>query len=181
MLQRTLIGAAALISLTAVAVAQTSTQPAPGSAGPAPSSTSGSPAAATQAPQSAQPSVAAPEQKSNWGIRAVDPTTLRLTFYTVRPADMLASNLLELDVYNLQNEEVGEIEDVIVDNGKTIKAVVISVGGFLGLGERHVAVEPGAIAITRTGEGELRAVVNSTRDDLKNAPEFRFEGAMTRN
>ena len=179
MLYRTLIGATAFVSLTAVAVAQTSTQPtAPAPAAPA----TASPTTATPAPGApASQSAATSEEKSNWGIRTVDPTTLRLTFYTVRPADMLASNLLELDVYNLQNEEVGEIEDVIIDNGKAIKAVVISVGGFLGLGERHVAIEPGAIAITRSDAGELRAVVNSTRDDLKNAPEFRFEGAMTRN
>ena len=114
------------------------------------------------------------------GIRAVDPTTLRLTFYTVQPVDMLASRLIGLDVYNLQNEEIGEIEDLIVDQGKTIRGIVIDVGGFLGIGERRTIVEPGSIVVTREAGGSLKAVANTTREDLKKAPEFRFEGNMSR-
>ena len=193
MLRNIAITAAAVASLSVMALAQTATQPAsppasapaqpaaPAASAPAAAApAAGTPATGTAgaaATQGAQPAGGA----TNWGIRTVDPATLRLTFYTVRPADMLVSNLLEMDVYNLQNEEVGEIEDLIVDNGKTIRAVIVSVGGFLGIGERRVAIDPAAIAITRTEGGEMRAVVNSTRDDLKNAPEFRFEGPMARN
>ena len=130
-------------------------------------SLAGSAAAQTTAPAPAQP-----------GLRTVDPTTVRMTYYTVQPADMPVSNLLELDVHNLQNEEIGEIEDVIVD-GQGIKALVISVGGFLGIGERYVAVSPGSVVITRQGD-DLKAVVNTTRDDLRNAPAFKFEGNMKR-
>lgn len=114
------------------------------------------------------------------GIRAVDPTTLRLTFYSVRPVDMLASNLIGLDVHNLRNEEIGEIGDLIVDEGKMIRGIVIDVGGFLGIGERHVVVEPGSILVTREAGGSLKAVANTTREDLQKAPEFKFEGNMSR-
>ena len=93
---------------------------------------------------------------------------------------MLASNLIGLDVHNLQNEEVGEIEDLVVENGKTIRGIVIGVGGFLGMGERRTVIEPASIVITREAGGSLKAVVNTTREDLKNAPEFKFEGNMGR-
>ena len=130
--------------------------------------------------QVTQPPPAQPGQTAQSGIRAVDAATLRMTFYTVRPADMLASNLIGLDVHNLKNEEIGEIEDLIVDEGKTVRGIVIGIGGFLGMGERHTAIEPGAIVITREREGALKAVVNTTREDLQKAPEFKFQGNVAR-
>ena len=101
------------------------------------------------------------------------------TFYAVQPPDMPLSNLYDLDVYNQQNENVGEIEDIIVDGNRTIRAFVLSVGGFLGLNERYVALDAGSVTVTRQGD-KLRAVINASRDDLRNAPAFKFEGAMRR-
>lgn len=54
--------------------------------------------------------------------------------------DWRASKLVGLKVYNDNNESVGSINDMLVDKGGTIKAVVIGVGGFLGMGEHLVAV-----------------------------------------
>ncbi len=138
------------------------------------------PAGGSGAPAVSPGTAGAPGQAAQPGVRAVDPTTVRLTFYTVRPADMLMSKFLDTDVYNLRNEEIGEIEDVIIDEGRTLRAVVISVGGFLGIGDRHVAVEPGSVVITRGEGGSTRAVVNTTREELEKAPEFKFEGNMRR-
>jgi sporulation protein YlmC with PRC-barrel domain len=101
------------------------------------------------------------------------------TFYAVQPSDMPLSNLYDLDVYNQQNENVGEIEDIIVDGNRTIRAYVLSVGGFLGFNERYVTEDAGYVTVTRQGD-KLRAVINASRDDLRNAPAFKFEGAMRR-
>ena len=171
------IGAAAL--LAAPSFAQVAQQPPaaprnpPAQTAPAPSTTPGS----TTAPA---PGAQQPGQAAQPGIRTVDPSTLVMTFYTVQPADMLVDNLLGTDVYNLQNEEVGEIENLVIDDGKRIRAVVIAAGGFLGLGERYVAVDPSSILITREAGGGMRAVINTTRDNLRNAPEFKFEGNLQR-
>jgi sporulation protein YlmC with PRC-barrel domain len=54
--------------------------------------------------------------------------------------DWRASKVVGLNVYNAQNENVGSINDLLVDKGGNIKAAVISVGGFLGMGARLVAV-----------------------------------------
>lgn len=133
---------------------------APGQATPA------NPAATAQQP--ANPAAAKP------GLRTVDPASVKLTFYTVQSADMLASKLLDAEVYNLQNEEIGEVEDIIIDQGRTVRAVVISVGGFLGIGERNVAADPASLVLMRESGSELRIVANTTREDLKAAPEFKF-------
>lgn len=153
--KRLLVAACAVAALTGVAMAQTSPP-------------------ATSSPQTNQPA-----QSQPGGMRTVETTTAKVTFYAVQPTDMPLSNLYDLDVYNQQNEDIGEIEDVIVDDGKRIKAIVLSVGGFLGIGERYVAVDPSSIVITRQGDN-MRAVVNSTREELRNAPEFKFEGNMRR-
>ncbi len=51
-----------------------------------------------------------------------------------------ASKLVGLNVYNDKNESLGSINDLLTDNSGNIKAVVIGVGGFLGVGEHLVAV-----------------------------------------
>jgi sporulation protein YlmC with PRC-barrel domain len=51
-----------------------------------------------------------------------------------------ASKLVGLSVYNDNNESVGSINDLLTDKNGSIKAVVIGVGGFLGVGEHLVAV-----------------------------------------
>src|SRR5947207_7853500 len=54
--------------------------------------------------------------------------------------DWRASKVVGLNVYNEQNENVGSINDLLMDKSGSIKAAVISVGGFLGMGARLVAV-----------------------------------------
>jgi sporulation protein YlmC with PRC-barrel domain len=74
-----------------------------------------------------------------------------------QPGQWRASKLDGLNVYNQNNEKIGDISELIVDSSGTIQAVVVGVGGFLGLGERDVAIpfdqikfvnEPLAVATT---------------------------------
>ncbi len=63
----------------------------------------------------------------------------KLDFYTPTGSDVRGSDVIGMRVYNANNEHIGEIDDVILANGKDLKAYVIGVGGFLGVGERSVA------------------------------------------
>jgi hypothetical protein len=143
-------------------------------------------AAAHTAPGLAQTTAApvpAPTQTqpAQPGIRSLGVGAVTTVFHTVAPADMLASKLMNLDVYNLQNENIGEIEDLVIDNGKQIQAIIVSVGGFLGMGERYVAVKPGALMITSEADGTgTKVVANTTREQLRGAPAFKFDGRMAR-
>jgi sporulation protein YlmC with PRC-barrel domain len=51
-----------------------------------------------------------------------------------------ASKLMGLDVYNEANEKLGDINELILDKNGKVNAVVIGVGGFLGMGEHDIAV-----------------------------------------
>jgi sporulation protein YlmC with PRC-barrel domain len=76
-----------------------------------------------------------------------------------QPGQWRASKLDGLNVYNQNNEKIGDISELIVDSSGTIQAVVVGVGGFLGIGEQDVAIpfdqikfvnEPLAVATTAT-------------------------------
>ena len=114
------------------------------------------------------------------GLVTVAPGAFVLRYYTVQPADMTASNLMNTEVRNLQDERIGRIEDLVIGNGREITAVVVGVGGFLGVGQRHVALPPNALVLARNSDGSLRALVDATRESLRDSPEFKFEGNARR-
>jgi sporulation protein YlmC with PRC-barrel domain len=83
-----------------------------------------------------------------------------------QPGQWRASKLDGLNVYNQNNEKIGDISELIVDSSGTIQAVVVGVGGFLGMGERDVAIpfdqikfvnEPVAVATTAPANGRTAA------------------------
>jgi sporulation protein YlmC with PRC-barrel domain len=131
--------------------------------------------------------------------------------------DWRASKVVGLNVYNDKNESLGSINDLLTDKSGNIKAVVIGVGGFLGVGEHLVAVPfdkikfvnepivytgiagaPNAVGnppMTSTTTGAAtsgnapampaaaskpnpwypdHALFNTTKDELKAMPEFKY-------
>jgi sporulation protein YlmC with PRC-barrel domain len=65
----------------------------------------------------------------------------QIQYITQNRADLWRASKLEgLNVYNQNNEEIGDIREVLVNSEGEVEAVVIGVGGFLGIGERDVAV-----------------------------------------
>ena len=98
---------------------------------------------------------------------------MAVKFVTVQPADFMSSKLVGVNVYNNQNELLGEIEDLVIDNGKTITGVVVSVGGFLGMGESYVVLDPSTVVLNEK-DGKWRAFVDTSKDNLKNAPKFKY-------
>lgn len=84
---------------------------------------------------------------------------------------MHASALLGADVMSNDDETVGSISELIIDESGQVVAVVVGVGGFLGMGEKDVAINWDDITKSGTGDDqELR--VTLTREDLSSAPMF---------
>jgi hypothetical protein len=110
------------------------------------------------------------------GVTEVDRTTMEMTFVTPSEADFLASRLLGTNITNMEDESIGEIEDLVIRNGNELTGLVVSVGGFLGIGERHVVVDPNTITISADADGDgWMATANTTREALEAAPEFDYE------
>lgn len=95
-------------------------------------------------------------------------------FSTVKSDELFSSKLKGLTIYNQKEENVGEISDIAI-KGSQIDALILSVGGFLGVGERYVAVSPSSVKLAYDNkENKWRASMNTTKDALKAAPEFKY-------
>jgi len=145
-----------------------------------------------------------------------------------KPNQWRASKLVGINVYGPNNEKVGDINEVLVDRTGKAEAVVIGVGGFLGIGEKDVALpfdqvqwsdrppenrsasssggsgtagsgtagsttgSTGSTASTSGGTSSSstsssqnrgypdHAMITMTKDELKNAPSFRYAGNTSR-
>jgi sporulation protein YlmC with PRC-barrel domain len=96
-------------------------------------------------------------------------------FSTVAKDEMFSSKLKGLNVYNQKDEKVGEITDLAISKGEQIQAMILSVGGFLGVGEHYVAVSPASVRISYNKDKDTwSAKMNTTKEALKAAPEFKY-------
>ncbi len=87
--------------------------------------------------------------------------------------EILASELMNASVENAEGELLGSINDVLVSEEEGVKGVVIGVGGFLGLGQKNVAVNYEEIDHVRDEYGNVTLQFNATAEELEEAPEFR--------
>jgi PRC-barrel domain len=95
-------------------------------------------------------------------------------FSTVSKDEMFSSKLKGLSVTNQKDETVGEITDLAIKNHE-VDALILSVGGFLGMGERYVAVSPASVNVRYDSKSDKwLASMNTTKDALKSAPEFKY-------
>src|SRR6202035_4523006 len=67
-------------------------------------------------------------------------------FSTVSKDEMFSSKLKGLNVRNQKDESIGEITDLAIKNHE-VDALILSVGGFLGMGEHYVAVSPSSVNV----------------------------------
>jgi sporulation protein YlmC with PRC-barrel domain len=90
--------------------------------------------------------------------------------------DWRSSKLVGTSVMGANDQNIGEINDVLFDSGGTVKGVVVGVGGFLGIGEKDVAVPFRALNITRkSGDDAIdKITVSYTKEQLKDAPAFTY-------
>jgi ribosomal 30S subunit maturation factor RimM len=116
---------------------------------------------------------------------------------TMQKEEYSAYKLVGINVYNQGNEKIGEVKDILLEKSGKADKVILSVGGFLGLGERYVAVpydqikwvdEPArsASSDTKTTTGSAtttsstrkwypdHALYDATKDQLKAMPEFKY-------
>jgi hypothetical protein len=97
------------------------------------------------------------------------------SIFTEIPANEdLSSKLVGLDIYNAKNEKIGTIKDVAFGN-HGVKAYIVGVGGFLGMGDHFVAIRPSAIKVGYTAsDKKWHATMDTTAADLKAAPEYKY-------
>lgn len=91
---------------------------------------------------------------------------------TVAFADISAENLIGTRVYGPDREDLGEVGDVLMSEQGEVTAYIVDVGGFLGLGEKPVALDPSRLHIYQNAEGDLSVRSDFTQEELENGPTY---------
>jgi sporulation protein YlmC with PRC-barrel domain len=146
-MKASVLAACAALLMSSSAIAQTTTTP-PSSTPPAATR----PPAATPPARETQTKSQAPteEVKGAWNVR-----------------DFMRSR-----VYNMGGERIGDVNDILVDDAGKITAVIIGVGGFLGIGEKEVSMTTDQVKRMIHSDGQAYFTVNATKDQLTSAPDY---------
>jgi sporulation protein YlmC with PRC-barrel domain len=91
---------------------------------------------------------------------------------TVAFADISAEKLIGTRVYGPDRDDLGEVGDVLMSEQGEVTAYIVDVGGFLGLGEKPVALDPSRIHIYQNAEGDLSVRSDFTQEELENGPTY---------
>jgi sporulation protein YlmC with PRC-barrel domain len=97
---------------------------------------------------------------------------------SVPSSSLTVTDWYKQDVYDQSNAKIGEIMDVLVAPDGKVAALIVGVGGFLGAGEKDVAVDFGAVHKT-TKDNKTYLTMNATKDALKAAPGFKYDSEKT--
>ncbi len=89
-----------------------------------------------------------------------------------RATDRLASTIIDQPVVNAENETIGDVNDLVTDNKGRVVAALIGVGGFLGIGEKDVAVRYQDLKLTRDENDNVTVIANLSKDQLAAAPDY---------
>jgi sporulation protein YlmC with PRC-barrel domain len=94
------------------------------------------------------------------------------------PDQILGSRLKGIDVLGPDGERIGDVSDILLDrDGTRVEAYIISVGGFLGIGTKNVALAPGMFEVVprepqSSADSSPKLKISATKDQLKDVPNF---------
>ena len=94
------------------------------------------------------------------------------------PAGKTVTKYYKQSVYDQAKDKIGTVDDVILGDNGQVTGLVVGVGGFLGAGEKDVAVSFNAIKAEKKND-KTYLTLNTTKDVLKSAPGFKYDRQST--
>jgi sporulation protein YlmC with PRC-barrel domain len=137
-----------------------------------------SPSAAATVQTPAAPSVSTPPPATTAQSPATRPSSSTVAAATGKFVDRqsdsqyLASNLMGKSVQNSAGDKVGTVKDIMFDDQGKMNAIIIGVGGFLGIGEKSVGIPFDMIKTNKDANGNLIVVASFDKDAINTAPDF---------
>ncbi|MGL4285884.1 MAG: PRC-barrel domain-containing protein [Phreatobacter sp.] len=174
MLRTSLAIASVVVALSGAAMAQTAPQTAPQA-----------PAQTAPAARNVQSSLAPNEfttrsligmtiyapKPANAATRTTDPTTTASTVPAPSATPMTMDDA-QWRVMRERHDNIGEVNSLVLTHDGRVKQVVLGVGGFLGIGEKSVAIDWSDLRLIRDSNGKMSAIVMRTKDQLNAMPNF---------
>ncbi|MCS3738923.1 PRC-barrel domain-containing protein [Rhizobium sp. BK661] len=167
-------GALFATAFAPAAFSQSSTQPADPSA-PTTQAAPSDPTAPPKVPDVTAPAPAGDAAQAPAPAATTDTAQAGGGYLTEQAADQISANTyIGQSVYNGQNESIGNVNDLIMKKDGGLVAAIVGVGGFLGVGEKNVAVPMDKITVAQnTQDGSVKLTTSETAETLKAAPEFK--------
>jgi sporulation protein YlmC with PRC-barrel domain len=117
----------------------------------------------------------AQQQTNSAGAPATTPAPATTQVLTTLPQEVTTvTNYYKQNVYDPSDAKIGEISDVLLNKQGKVDAFMVAVGGFLGVGEKDVAVPFDAVHATQK-DGKWYLTMNATKDALKSARGYKFD------
>ena len=92
----------------------------------------------------------------------------------IKSDEMRASKIIGSTVYDRNNQSMGSVKDIVIAKGGQVEAVIVDVGGTLGVGGKNVALKMSDIKTDHN-----RLTVGQTKDQLAQAPSYQLENSTT--
>jgi sporulation protein YlmC with PRC-barrel domain len=87
-------------------------------------------------------------------------------------SDWLVGNLIGKSVANADNESIGDVNDLVTDQNGKIIAIVVGAGGFLGIGEKDVAIRFEDVKLARDANNDVKIIADLDKETLASAPDY---------
>ena len=87
-------------------------------------------------------------------------------------SDWLVGNLIGKSVVNADNESIGDVNDLVTDQNGKIVAIVVGAGGFLGIGEKDVAIRFEDVKLARDENNDVKVIADLNKETLASAPDY---------
>ncbi|WP_343315870.1 PRC-barrel domain-containing protein [Brucella sp. BE17] len=160
MVKTTLLTAACALVISVPALAQTA-------------SPDTAPMPATEAPAQQEMPVATKNMFGAASTEGAEANTIG--FLEAKDGQVLVSSFIGQSVYEsdaTDAQSIGKLNDLIISTEGKVEAAVIGVGGFLGIGEKDVAVSPDVMQLATRSDGNTWLVLTTSKEQLDSAPEF---------
>jgi sporulation protein YlmC with PRC-barrel domain len=132
---------------------------------------------ATQPKPPASPEITQPVTPAPEASKPMTSAAKGVELATVVPGDSFSvTEYYKQNVYDPSDNTIGEVNDVLLDKDGHVTAVILSVGGFLGLGAKYVSVPFSALRVTEKG-GKRYLVIDATKETLTSAPGYQYDKA----
>ena len=112
---------------------------------------------------------------STAGAQAQQSASSAQIMSSIPQSSATVTNWYKQSVYDPSDNKIGEIMDVLVTREGKIDALIVGVGGFLGMGEKDVAVPFNAVQVTTKNNNKNYLVMHATKDQLKSAKGFKYD------
>lgn len=125
--------------------------------------------AAAQQPAPATPAPATPAPASSGVVATTNNPNLAVATLKLENGTRL-SKVIGSSVYNETNDKIGAVDDLIMTTGDKVTMAIVSVGGFLGIGSKLVAVPWSQLRL----DGDKTVMAGANKDTLNATPSFQY-------